>query len=159
MSDVTTKVLNANLSDVLESLNQEPLTDEQVQDILEEQLEKFAIPAFDFEKEIKFESTEAFEADILIARSLIMESMDKSKKLSDMIFDALLADTTNINYLTLAQDSTKNMQASVKTLADIHNAYHKIVGQKKRNTLLVPPEDDEVPKGVPEGGFDDPETK
>jgi hypothetical protein len=140
MSDLKTDLTNHKLSGVLESLDQEDLTPEEAKKALQDRIEEFAIPSFEYEDTVDFTNDDAIQADMLIARKMILDAMDKSYKLNNIVFDALMVDSTNPLFLQLAQSTTSTIQSTVKTLADLHGAFHKIVGQKKRNDILVPPE-------------------
>lgn len=157
-----TDALNRQLKDILETMDQEELTAKETLNALEEDIKEFEIPSFDYEKEVDFNQVDAIKRDFDVARELIMYTMDRAKKISELIMAALITDTTNITYLELAQESTKTIQNAVKTLSDLYNNYHKIVGQKKRNDNIGDgenPKDDEPTKDGGSFGTIDEEEK
>lgn len=136
MSDFKTDLTNQKLSGVLESLEQEDLTPEEAGKALQDKIEQFNIPSFEYDEVIDFDDENSIQKDMMIARQAIMDALDKSTKLSNIVFEALVVDSTNPLFLQMAQSTTSTIQSTVKTLSDVHNAYHKIVGQKKRNDII-----------------------
>lgn len=150
MSDLTTDFANTKLSGVLASLDEAELTPEEASKALQDQIEKFSKPAFEYELEIDFDNTSEIQKDMIIARQAIMDALDKASKLSGIVFEALVVDPTNPLLLQMASNTTSTIQSTVKTLSDVHNSYHKIVGQKKRNDIL-----DNVDPKTPSNNPDD----
>ena len=132
---MNSQILNNKLEGVLETLEEEPLTDEETQQALQDKINEFNTSSFDY-KDIEFDSEDDMSEDMKLSRKIIMDTIDKSKKISDMVFENLLVDPTNIAFLQLAQESNKTIQTSIKALNDLHNTYHKIKNQKKRNDIL-----------------------
>lgn len=136
MSPTITAGANAQLSNVLSSLEQEPLTDSEAKDALQDMLDKFDEPAIDYKDDIDFDDDNDIKNDLLIARKMIMETIDKSKKISDVVIQTLIVDTSNPTYLQLAQEANRTIQQSVKSLTDIHGSYIKLKQNKVRTDLL-----------------------
>lgn len=147
MANLTSNI-NQNLGGILESLDQEPLSDREAKDALQDTIDRFIEPSFDYKDEIDFEDDIDITADLKIARRMIMETIDKSKKISDAVICTLVVDTSNPTFLQLAQEANRTIQQSVKSLTDIHAAYTKIKAQKMRNDLtkdLPKPESEDAP--------------
>lgn len=136
MSDFKTELTNSKLSGVLESLDEQELTPEEASMVLQDKILQFQKPSFEYDAEIDFDNQDSIQRDMIIARQAIMDALDKSSKLSNLVFDALIVDPTNPLFLQMAQSTTSTIQSTVKTLSDVHNSYHKIVGQKKRNDII-----------------------
>jgi len=137
-----TKGINSNLSGVLDSLDQPPLDDDEAEQALQDQIEKFAEPSFEYEEDIDFENIADITKDFQIARKMIMETIDKSKKISDAVINTLVVDTANPTFLQLAQEANRTIQQSVKSLSEIHSAHAKIHQQHIRNKASAPDDED-----------------
>jgi len=131
-----TNNINSNLGGILESLGQDPLNDSEARNALQDMIAAFEEPSFEYKNDIDFENDLDITADLKIARFMIMETIDKSKKISDAVIGTLIVDTSNPTFLQLAQEANKTIQQSVRSLTDIHAAYAKIKAQKMRNDLL-----------------------
>ncbi len=153
MDDFKTEFANTKLANVLESLEEEKLTPDEASKALQDQLEKFAEPSFEYESVIDFDDKNSIQKDMIIARQAIMDALDKASKLSGIVFDALVVDPTNPLLLQMASNTTSNIQSTVKTLSDVHNSYHKIVGQKKRNDIMEQAENPKNPANNEDGKF------
>lgn len=146
--DNLANTINNNLGGILESLDQEPLSEREAKDALQDTIDRFIEPSFDYKDEIDFEDELDITADLKIARRMIMETIDKSKKISDAVINTLVVDTSNPTFLQLAQEANRTIQQSVKSLTDIHSAYTKIKAQKMRNDILKDspkPDSDDIP--------------
>jgi len=130
---------------VLTSLDQEPLSDLEAVDALQDTIDNFNTPSFDYKQDIDFDNDDDIKQDLIIARNMIMETIDKSKKISDAVINTLVVDTANPTFLQLAQEANRTIQQSVKSLSDIHSAYIKIRQSKVRTDLMgngsKPPQD------------------
>lgn len=141
--DSKTKGVNSNLAGVLDSLDQPPLDDNEAEQALQDQIEKFAEPSFEYDEEIDFENIADITKDFQIARRMIMETIDKSKKISDAVINTLVVDTANPTFLQLAQEANRTIQQSVKSLSDIHSSHAKIHQQHIRNKLSKSDDEEE----------------
>ena len=100
-----TKHVNDNMDEILTSLDQEPLSDEEAKLALQDMIVKFQEPSFEYDDDIDFEDSDQIKQDLKIARKMIMETIDKSKKISDVVISSLIVDTANPTFLQLAQDA------------------------------------------------------
>lgn len=151
--ETITKHVNDNMDEILTSLDQEPLSDEEAKLALQDMLAKFEEPSFFYDEDIDFEDSDQIKRDLQIARKMIMETIDKSKKISDVVISTLIVDTANPTFLQLAQDANRTIQQSVKSLSDIHASYSKIKAQNIRNRLLdkEPSDEDDIPDAKKHG--------
>jgi len=140
-----TDALNDKINPILETLEEAPLSEEETQQALQDKINEFNTPSFEY-NDIEFDDDDGMTSDMLIARQMIMETLDKSKKISDLVFENLIVDSSNPTFLTLAQEANKTIQQSVTNLTKLHDMYHKIKNQKKKNDILdgveTPKEDD-----------------
>lgn len=80
-----------------------------------------------------------FDDDFLLARELLLKSLDKSDKIMDEIFAQIAVKTTPV-MLQIGQEATKNIQNGVKALTDLHNAYQTVKQKEIRNIKESNPE-------------------
>lgn len=89
---------------------------------------------------------DTFDGDFLLARELLLKSLDKSDKIMDEVFSQIAVKTTPV-MLQIGQEATRNIQNGVKALTDLHNAYQTVKQKELRNQKELNPDEEDKDKG------------
>ena len=120
------------LGGILESLNVD-ISDENIEEAYSLDVKHWSEISDKFQSDNSIESfNESFDDDFILARELILKSLDKTEKVMDEIFNIISVKTTPV-MLELGQESAKNLQQGVKTLTDLHNIYQGVKQKDIKN--------------------------
>ena len=131
-----TKVLNDEMKGVLDSLELDEFTEDDVTKTLQEAIENLKKPSLEWKKKIDFNSKESFKEDFAQLREYLFETIDTSKKIQDLSLDVLAVSPANLDLIQAVTESVKLVQTSIKSMTDLHSSFHKIYSQKVRTDIV-----------------------
>lgn len=99
-------LLKNDLSNILDTLNEDAsdLSSEDIEATLEENINRLKEEVIKYNKEANFQDDDILSDDFKIARNVLMDSLNKSQKITEIIFEEILAvNLQNPNALMIAQ--------------------------------------------------------
>lgn len=129
-----TSAVKEELDPILSTFDKnDSISDEEAEALVEEKMKKYKDPVVNFKEEIDVETTDGLINDFKEARRVLADTIDRAKKISDTAFESMAVKNGDPVLLGIAGDSNKTVQASVKSLMDLHFSVQKVISQRIRN--------------------------
>lgn len=140
MSDIKSAV-REQYDEIFESLGVNP-SDEDIDRAYEEEQAHWNSLGKDFEPR---KEDISYDEDFILARNLILKSLDKTEKVLDAIFNLVSVNPTPL-MLELGAESAKNLQTSAKNLTELHSTYQNVKQKRLKNKKEEAPEEEDKNK-------------